>query len=522
MNWPARSIKVMSESVLVGRVSHESNTFSSRPSGRDTFQDRRELFGDEIPDALRDTNSEVGGIIDVAEEEGVELVHTLVADGGAGGPVAHEAYGFYTDYLVDAVREHAGQLDGIVLPLHGAMVPEGMADGEGPLLSRVRGAVDPDLPVVVTLDPHANVTDEMVERADALIAYETIPHVDGDETGRRGMAMLVDIMRGGIDPVVWVERPPVLAYGPTHDTSTPPMGTVMSLARDLETREGVLKVSPCPGFWQADVPEMGFSVVAVADGDLAMAREAAREVSAHVWDRREEFTTDFRDPESGVRHARSLASDRKPGDGPVVVAEMNDNPGGGAPGDGTPVLRALLEQGVTNGGLAIMRDPVAVERCVDAGVGARVPLTLGGKIEDEALHGAPIEGLDGYVKAITDGQYENTGPMMTGVENQLGRAVRLHCGPGDGLTVVLTEGLVQPWDAEIWRHVGVQPERLDVVAVKSAIHFRADYERFASHIVETNGPGLATHDPTTMTFERVDRPKYPVDSMDAADYPDWE
>jgi microcystin degradation protein MlrC len=507
------------ETVLVAGFSHETNTFATTPTDRDIFRERREYFGDEVPEKLAGTNTQIGGTMAVADELGVDLVHTLAAAAVPGGVVAEAAYEFYTDRILSGVREHAADLDGVMLALHGAMVPEGGDDGEGPLIARVREAVGDEVPIAVTLDLHGNITGEMVREADLLVAYESYPHVDMGDTGRTGMRLLHRTMRGAVDPAMHVERPPVLPYGPLQNTMAGPMAEVMAKAREYEARDDVLKVNVFPGFHQADIPSMGFSIPVVADGDPAVAREVSREMAAYVWERREEFVGDYPEPPEAVAEARELAAGSGPDDGPVVMADVGDNPGGGGAADGTTVLRELLEQGVTNAGFAVVRDPESVARCVDAGVGERVTLDLGGKTDD--MHGDPIEDLDGYVAAITDGEFENTGPMATGSENHLGRGVHLRCGRDDGVSVVLTENRMQPLDAEIWRHVGIQPERLDVLVVKSTNHYRADYEPMASHVIPINSIGLVAMDPRKFDFEHVARPRYPLDEMADDDYPDW-
>jgi microcystin degradation protein MlrC len=441
-------------------------------------------------------------------------VYSVVARGGAGGPVGRDTYEFYAGRIFDAVEEHGDDVDGVILPQHGAMVAEHLDDADGALVAGVRDRVGEELPIVVTIDPNANVSDRLVDVADAIVAYETTPHVDMGETGRTGMRLLLRTIRGTVDPVMHVERPPVIPSAVKSVSLEPPLADILARARELEEREDVLKVNVCQGFWLADVPHMGFSIVAVADGRPAVARDAARDVSRRVWQRRHDFREETLDAGAAVQRARELV-DRGEADGPVVVAEMHDNPGGGYAADGTKVLRELLDRGVTNAGFAIMRDPEAVAACVRAGVGERLTLDLGGKRGDPAVFGEPLEDVDGYVKAITDGRFENTGPMETGGTNDLGRAVRLECGEDDGVTVVLAENSVQPWDAEAFRHVGVQPERLDVVGLKSAVHYRADYGRFASHL-------LSVDESPTETYERISRPMFPLDPVDDDEYPDWE
>jgi len=528
----------MPPTVLLGAFAHETNTFADDPTSREDFQARREFLGDDVVEELRGTNTGVGGVVDVAEREGVDLIPTVAASASPGGVVTADAYEFYAGRILDGAREHADDIDGVVLPLHGAMVPEGMDDGEGPLVADLRDVVGEDVPIVVTHDLHGNVTDELVAEADAIVAYETYPHVDMGDTGREGMRVLLEVMRGDLDPEMAVERPPVVAYGPKQNTREGVMAEVMARARELEERPGVRKVNVFPGFSATDVPSMGFSVPVVAETGAA-AREAARDIAEMVWERRAEFVGDYPEPGEAVALARRLAGQGEGGadagagddegfspepggspDGPVVLADVGDNPGGGGAADGTGVLRELLDQGVTDAGFAIMRDREVLDAAVEAGVGERLTATVGGKTDDR--HGEPIADVDGYVKAVTDGRFTNTGPMGTGTETNLGRAVRWQVGADDGVDVVLTEHRVQPLDAEIWRHVGVQPERPAVLVVKSTNHYRADYEPLASHVIPVDSPGLSTMNPRRFDYERVRRPQFPLDEMADDDYPDWE
>lgn len=507
------------ETVLLGGFAHETNTFADGTTGREQFQERREYVGDEIPTKMRGTNTNEGGAIGAAEDAGVDLRYTVSASATPSGIVAEEAYDHYTKQILDGVEEHAAALDGVCLCLHGAMVPEGRDDGEGPLVAAVRERVGPEVPIAVTLDLHGNITDQLVEEADVLVAYEEYPHTDMGETGRRAMDLLVRTMRGAVEPTMHIERPPVLPMGPKQNTREGPMADLMALARELERRDDVLKVNVLPGFHQADVPSMGFSIPVVADGDPEAAREVSRELAWTVWERRERFVGDYPEPAEAVAQARDLVEAGATENGPVVLADVGDNPGGGGAADGTTVLRELLDQGVENAGFAIMRDPEVVDTCIDAGVGERVTVTMGGKTDDR--HGDPIENVDGYVVAITDGEFENTGPMGTGSENHLGRTVHLRCGEGEGVSVLVTENRLQPLDAEIWRHAGIQPERLDVLTVKSMNHFRADYEPMASEVIPINSIGLCGMDPRKFSYDRIRRPKFPLDDVADDAYPDW-
>lgn len=511
------------ETILVAQFSHESNTFARTRTDREDFRNQFERYGRDLVDTFRDTNTEIGGVVDVAERDDLNLVPSVATTAEPGGRVVTETYDHYVDHIVADAREYADDLNGVLLALHGSMVPKNGDDGEGPLIRAVQDVVGPEVPVVATLDLHANVTESMLE-ADALVAYETYPHVDMRETGRRAMEILLPAIRGEVAPTIAIERPPVLAPGPNANTNDNPMADLEARARNLESRDGVLKVNVVLGFYRADVPAAGFSVPVVTDGDPDLAREIAREMATTVWEEREGFVADHPGPAEAVAEAKRLVEDGATADGPVVLADVGDNPGGGAPGDETAVLRELLDQGVENAGVALVRDPAAVETLAAAGVGETVTLELGGKSADSWTN--PVA-LGWYVKAITDGAYANTGPMQTGAPVNLGRAVLVETGddrgaPGadGGVRIVVVENRTQPWDAELWRHVGVPPERLDVAVVKSANHYRGDYEPLSSRVIPVDSPGLNCIDPGGLDHDRIRRPMFPLDEVTDA-YPDW-
>ena len=509
----------MPPTVLLGAFAHEANTFVPDPVTRSDFQARRELFGDAILAEMAGTETAIGGAIAAAADRDVDLVPTVAAFATPGGVVATETFEFYTGQIVDGVREHEADLDGIILPLHGAMVAEEHSDGEGEILERVRDVIGDAMPIVVTLDLHGNVSERMVDLADALVAYETYPHIDKAATGERGLRLLDQMMAGSISPVMHQERPPLIAFQPKAYTPSGPMAEVMAAARDLEGHEAVLKVNVLPGFYHADIPEMGFTVSTVADGDAGLARQTSRTLAETVWSMREQFIGDYPKPPEAIAEAKAFRAEMDPDAGPVVMADFGSNPGGGGASDGTTVLREMLEQGLTDAGWAIMYDPEVVEQCVAAGVGERVTVTLGGK--SDGNHGAPIEYLDGYVKAITDGRYVNQGTSHSGkgVQNAIGRTVRFECGPDDSITVVVAETRASAFDAEIWRHVGLPPERLHYICIPSLIAFLGDYEPMSSEVILIDTPGLSAVNPARFDYRHIPRPLFPLDELADDAYP---
>lgn len=504
--------------ILLASFMHESTTFSETRTDLETFRES-EAYGEEVLTVHRDTNTELGGAIEAIASAGADALPAVSAKATPGGLVTEEAFDHYVGEIVDFVREHVDEIDGIVLALHGAMVSEATDDGEGYLIREVRDVVGPSIPIAVTLDFHGNVTEGMLENADALVAYETYPHVDMADVGRAATEFVLDAASGDTDPTMAIERPPVLATGANSDTSDYPMADLMERARELEEREGVLKVNVMPGFFRADIPVAGFSIPVVTDGDPALARDVAREMAELTWDLRDGFVVDRPTPEEAVETAMRSIADGTTEDGPVVLADVGDNPGGGAPADETALLRELLENDVGDAGVAIIHDPDVVAACLEAGVRETVTVDIGGKSVDSWTD--PVEDVSCYVKAITDGSFVKTGPMERGRPRDYGTAVLLQCGEDRDLNVVVTERRHQPYDAELWRHVGIQPERLDAVAVKSTNHYRGAYEPLASRIVPVDSPGLNVVDPGRLDYDRIRRPIFPLDDLDDDAYPDW-
>jgi microcystin degradation protein MlrC len=513
---------VTGETVVLAAFHHESNSFVSNPAvtTRADFGERYEYTGQEVVERLRGTGTEVGGIVDVAEEAGVDLRPIVAASATPGAPVERETYEHYAGEILNGIEATSDSIDGVLLSLHGAMVTEHLNDPEGTLTARVRDLVGPDIPISVTLDLHGNVTSELVEVADSIVGYEEYPHLDMAETGRRGTRILVETMRGTVTPTTHVERPPQVIFQPKAYTPSGPMADIVALAREYQERDGVLATNVFVGYYHADVPGMGVTTPVVTDDDPALAREIARDLAATLWRRRDAFVEDYPGADEAVAEAKRLA--RHTDDGPIVMADFGSNPGGGGASDGTTIPRALLERNVPNAGYALMYDPAVVDRCLEAGVGATLTVTLGGKTDGR--HGDPIEDLEVYVTAITDGRYVNTGTSHggTGVQNDLGPTVHLECGPNRELHVVVTGVRASAFDAEVWRHVGIQPERLDVLCIPSFVAFLGDYASMASDVVLADTPGASAVDPRQFEYQHIPRPLYPLDDLTDDHYPEWD
>jgi microcystin degradation protein MlrC len=441
-----------------------------------------------------------GGFLDGAREHGLDLDLLMWTFATPGGTVRQDAYQYMRDLLLRRMKE-AGKCDGVLLHLHGAMVSEGIEDVEGDLLAGVREAVGPDVPIVVTLDLHANVTADMVRWADVIVGYDEYPHSDIYERGVEAAGLLAAILEGRLTAAMAQVQLPLVTMPPRQCTLREPMTSLLALAHEMETRPGIANVTLAMGFPFADIRDAGVSVLVTADGDQALAQATANEMAQAIWDRRDEFQVELTPVAEAVEYARSQAK------GLVVLADGSDNPGGGGPCDGTVILRELIEKDVQGAVVAIIADPEAVALAIEAGVGNTVTLDLGGKTDDR--HGAPVH-LTGYVRLISDGTFVGQGPMSRGVTSRMGRTVVLVVG---GVEVVVTEQRLQPLDAELLRSVGIEPTRRRLVALKSAVHFRSTYQDLAERIFDMDTPGVHRPDFSAYRYERLRRPVYPLDPV---------
>jgi microcystin degradation protein MlrC len=495
--------------LALGGLAHETNTFNPVPTGLAAFRERALLQGEALLDQARGAPNALGGVVAATADAGFALLPTLFAAASPGGVVAAQAHRALRDALLDRLRTAAcapwppGGLAGVVLVLHGAMVAEDEPDVDGALARHVRAVVGPGTPVVAIVDSHANVPPRLVESTDAVLSYATYPHVDTVETGRRAVELLLDLRAGLIQPATALRRVPLLAPLPTQRTTGPtPLAELQALTAELMSRREVVDAAVCGGFPYADTARTGLSVRVTTDGAPALANELADRLAAAVWSRRERFRAEL----PGAEAAVALALARTPaGDGPVILAETADNPGAGAPGDGTRLLAALLDRRAEGAVLAPLADPAAVAAAVATGRGATVTLPLGGR--GHPLGGPPVERA-WRVRAISDGTFRNEGPLGAGRTTRLGRTVVL---AADGVEVVVCERRVQALEPALLRLVGIEPTARRLLALKSSVHFRAAFEGLAATVIEVGGPGLSGPDLASFPYRHVRRPILPLD-----------
>jgi len=490
--------------IASGGVQHETNTFASTPTTladfeRDTGCGPDFAGGAAIFDQFRNTGTIHGGYIDAAESEGIELIPLLCTRAQPAGLVERSAF----DHLLGLFLERLKQtlpIDGVLLDLHGAMVVEGDEDGEGAFIAAVRELVGTEMPVFVTLDLHANITPRMAELADVIIGYDTYPHVDMRERGREAVELLVRTIRGEVKPVQEYRQLPLLTMPPMQCTLREPMQSLMQRVFEMEREAGILTATVSMGFPFADIQDAGVTAFVTVDADTELARAKADELAGWLWELRDKLQPNLTTIEEVIQFANEDA------EGLVIFADGSDNPGGGAPCDGTIALRALIDADFQGGVVGILCDPETAAQAHAAGVGLEFDARIGGKTDDQ--HGSPVE-TRAYVKNLSDGHFVHGGPMMQGLAGNLGRTATLQIG---GIEVVVSERRRQLLDTEMLRIAGINPNTRRLLVVKSAVHFRADVGPLASHIFDADTPGIHRPDFANYDYQHVRRPIYPIDT----------
>lgn len=495
--------------VLTGRFMHETNTFSVQKTDMALWR-RRDFHRDnEIPVAFRGTRSALGATFEAADKYGWTLVHPVSANANPSGIVSDDAFNEIGG-LILAAAEHQGPIDGVLLHLHGAMVVDSYEDGEGELLARLRRRLGPDVPVVATLDLHANVTQQMADNASALIAFRTYPHVDQYERAWQGADLLERAMRGEVRPKTVIARRPMI-YGLDRGRhQAGPMAELIARGEALEAAGEALVVSICAGFSRANIRDVGPSVTVTVDssigGNLPRSQAIAEEFMDHAWATRdyESFTL------LSVADAVARAKAGKPGDQPLVVADYTDNPGGGGYGDATAFLKGLIEAGVERVAFHAICDPEAALAGMRAGIGPAT-LTLGGKT-DPAMGGGPLT-LAGDITHLSNGRFIAYGPMGGGLERDYGPSLVFRVGGIGGIDIIVITNNGQAVDVAQFTSLGLDPTRYTTVAVKSMQHFRAAFEPIAREIILVDTGALCSEIYTPELFDKVRRPVWPLDPI---------
>jgi microcystin degradation protein MlrC len=496
--------------IAVGGFLHESHSFAPRPTRYEDFC-RPGGFpplceGRAVLDAVRGTSVPLGGAIAAAQaaEVAIELVPLAWCFANPAGPVEDAAFERISALICANLSRalDAAPLDGVYLDLHGAAVADSFADMEGELLRRVRAIVG-DLPLTISLDPHCNLTPEMAARVDAAVPFRTYPHVDMKEAGFQAMTLLLQRIRRA--------RPWARAFRQldfwipltSQCTLVDPMRAVMDARARFAA--DVVELGFCFGFPYADFPGCGVALVAYADTQ-ADADAAADALQADVAAREASFALEILPASAAVTQAIRLQSlEPQSTPRPIVIADTQDNPGAGGHGDTTGLLAELIRQNAQNAVLALINDAEAAAACHGAGLGGRIALSLGGRSD-----GVPLD-VQAEILALTDGIFVGTGPMAKGNPADLGPCALI--AVSSGVRVLVVSRKMQALDQALLRHIGVEPAECGILALKSSVHFRADFQPIAAAVLVAAAPGPAIADPSSLPFRHL-RPGLRLRPMD--------
>ncbi|MEZ5740723.1 MAG: M81 family metallopeptidase [Burkholderiaceae bacterium] len=516
----------MTRRIVIAGMLHETNTFSPVATPLEAFFSRARavrkgadpiIGGDDAIKLYGSANVGFAGFLAQARDAGAEVVVPMFANSNPSAPCSAQTYDTMADTIVAAVR---GGCDAVMLDLHGAMVAEGYDDGEAELLRRIR-EIAPDVPIAVALDFHANISPALIERANVVTGYRTYPHVDMALTGERAGRTLLAMLDGRVDPVMTHGWLPMMTHMNQHSPQFQPMKDIMGRAIAAESGGQVLNASVFGGFPLADIPFTGLSVVVVSDALKHGGREAALAASRQfndslcdqAWERRAEFVFPLEPLADTVARAKALRAQAradKRAHKPIVLADHSNNTASGGSVDTMESVAEILAQGLTNVIAGPICDPRTVAALIDAGVGQQVTLDVGGRVDAPSIKRKAVPlNMTGTVRAITDGAFMVTGPMMTGVTVNCGRTVVLDVGP---LKLVIAENRVEPYDLGVFRHCGLEPLHADYILLWSRQHFRAGFEAIAEQVLMMAGPGVCSSDYSLFPYKHLHRPIYPLDT----------
>ena len=482
--------------IALGGFLHETHSFAPRPT---TYRDFLEpggfpplSRGAAVLDAIRGTSVPSAGALSVLEAAGAAVVPLAWCFASPAGPIQDEAFERIAALICAELSIALDQapLDGIYLDLHGAALVESFPDAEGELLRRVRAIAGEAMPLTISLDPHANLTPAMARLADAVVPFRTYPHIDMKAAGAQAARLLLERIERGKPWERAFRRADFWIPLGAQCTLMAPMEPLMADRAAMAERDGAAELAFCFGFPYADFADCG-PALAVYAGTAEQASRTADAFLALVVAREAEFMQDLLPSAAAVAEAKRLSAGAA---GPVVIADTQDNPGGGGHGDTTELLAELVRQGARGAVLCLINDAESAAACHAAGEGAAVSLSLGGKSD-----GMPFA-CTARVEKLTDGRFTLTGPMGAGNPANLGPTALLDI---EGVRVVVVSRKMQALDQAILRHAGIEPATCPILVLKSSVHFRADFGPIASQILVDVAPGPVVADPATLNFQHV-------------------
>jgi len=481
-------------------IAHESNTFLQRPTTLEDYQRSVLLRGENIRNEYRNAHHEVSGFLETLEQAGVEAVPLLMAHTTPGGIIVEGTVEALWG-MAQEEWEKAGPLDAFLVAPHGAAVDAGHGDMDGWWLTELRQKVGADVPIISTLDPHANVTEKMIAACDASITYRRNPHLDQKQRGIEAASLIVRALRGEIKPTQAVSLPPFAINIERQHTDSDPCKSLQAKVQEIRDRPKVLSASVILGFPYADVPEMGSGFIVVTDNDPALARQYADELTDYLW----EHKNDFRGVMISIDEALEQAANSPK---PVCLLDMGDNVGGGSPADGTLILHALRKRGGLKG-FGTLFDPDAVQRAMTVKPGERITLSMGGNTDP--LHGEPFV-AEVTVRSFHEGKFRETEARHGGrTQHNMGQAAVVDTD--DNLTIMLTSRRSGSSSLQQLISSNVDPLAYDVLIAKGVHAPVAAYAPVCPTLIRVNTPGITTADMDQLEYKNRRKPLFPFEDI---------
>jgi microcystin degradation protein MlrC len=481
--------------IFTASLATETNTFSPVPTDRAGFESALYAPPGQHPPTPTLCSAPMVVLRRIAKREGLDVVEGTAAWAEPGGLLQRQAYEELRDEILGQLRA-AMPVDGVILGLHGAMVAQGYDDCEGDLLERVRAIVGPDVVVAAELDPHSHLTAKRVANANILASFLEFPHTDFVERAEHVVDLALRAMRGEIKPEMSVFDCRMIEVFPT---SREPMRSWVDRIKAMQGKDGVLSISLIHGFMAADVPELGTRVLVITDGDRTKGEALAENLGREIFALRGKTMMPQFSIEAGLDHAAALVASR-PGK-PVVIADTWDNPGGGVAGDGTLILRRIIERGMDRVAVATIWDPIAVSFCRAAGEGAVMTLRFGGKAGPDG--GAPIDATVEVRRAVAE-SFQSFGQSVVPLGPSA--VVRL---AGTEIDVILNTNRTQTFEPDVFSNLGIDPFAKDMLLVKSTNHFYAGFSPIAAEIVYIDAGAPYPSNPRVTAYKKLDRPIWP-------------